>query len=141
MMETKDYLIAGILILMIIAGGIGFLINFSESQGGQVSIMDDPSMKALNNSVINELSKGEIVGNSQKDAIYGENPTQATDGFLFSSMISAPKKYFDLFIASIGIVLTLIKNNLGLAILLISGFITIVTIVVVFAIWRTTKQG
>lgn len=140
-METKDYIISAILISIVIIGGFGFAINFYNSQNGEVSIMDDPVIKDLNLSINQNLSQAFNTANDQKTSVESENPTVGSDTFLFSSMINTPKKLLGIITDLYNIIFTLIIKKLGISMVIISGFATIIVVIIIFSIWRTIKQG
>lgn len=140
-MEFKDIFITSILIGIGIFALIGFLFGFTYNNNGEVNILDDPIYSQLNSSLSIELSGSSGTAQAQKEALDVDNPIIGTDSFLFTTIINSGKIFSNGITAIWNLTLGALINKLGVNTVIISGFVSIILVVIVLALWSLWKTG
>ncbi len=141
-MSFRNIFIAFSLVGLLALAMINFAVDISSDNNSSTSILDDPSMSVMNQSLSDDLSTFESKVQAQRLEFEKETPSAGFGTLIIFAIIGAGKIFTGMII---GIANTLFLSfssvRLGIPAVFLGVMMSILIITLIMKAWRVYKQG
>jgi len=136
----KGLLITFILVAVFIIAMVNVSLNIGDDNDTNISILDNPALNRTFGGLQTDLTNAESTVNASKTSFEEEKTSIEFGELTFKSIVGSGKKFTGILFGTVGLIFGLIFSVFPLAIL-IGAIFTLLTISVIFFLWRLYKQG
>ena len=136
----KALMITFILLAVFIIALANVAIRIGIDNDSNISILDNPVLNNTFSGLQSDLASAESDVNSSKISFESEKTSIEFGELTFKSIIGSGKKFTGILFGVVGLIFGLIFSVFPLAVV-IGAIFTLITISVIFFLWRLYKQG
>jgi len=144
-MAFKDLLISFIIVSLFAFSLLAYAIGIANMNNTNASIINDPRVSVFNQSIGSQLESIDETGDEQRENFESENPSTSFGEIIFQSIVGVGKTLTSSVFGFVNLLATLVSstifgNNKVFAVVIGSVF-AILTISIIFLLWRAYKTG
>ncbi len=136
----KALLITFILVAVFIIAMVNVAIQLGSNNDSNISILDNSVLNRTFGGLQTDLTSAESTVNSSKTSFEEEKTNIEFGELTFKSIVGSGKRFTGVLFGVVGLIFGLIFSVFPLAIV-IGAIFTLLTISVIFFLWRLYKQG
>jgi hypothetical protein len=142
-MGFKDIAIGSIMTLVFAMAILTFGTKLAVDNNSNINILDDPSLRALNNSAFGSLSEVQGTIQTQRENFETEKAQKdsQSDNFGLTAIIGNLKTFFSIGISGFNAIFIAISVLLGIPPIILNILSGVIILILILLSWRVIKVG
>jgi len=141
-MGFKDIIIGVVIIGVFLLAMINFAVFVSINNGGG-SILNDPALSNVNNSLYSELNDIQQTAQTQRE-VFEQQEAQggsSDEGFSLTAIVGISKTFLSVAVSSINLIFTVFTDVLGIPPIVLNVILGAIILTTLILIWSVIKAG